>query len=75
MTRIQGLAFKCARCGSTFQFYVEGRPINCHHEGICFDSDDYGVIHDNSYLNTVKSNEVCGRCIKHLDLMSFGLHT
>ena len=55
MTKIQGLAFTCSHCGATFLFYVEGRPLyGCHDNGMCFDSDEYGEIHDNSYLNTVE---------------------
>lgn len=76
MTKIQGLAFKCARCGSTFLFHVEGQHLyGCHDQGMCFNSDEYGEIHNNSYLNTVKGKELCSKCLNHADIMSFGLHT
>lgn len=65
--------FKCKRCGVTFRSYVEGKPIwNCKcEEGFCFDDEDIGEIHDNSFLYPVPNKRECRKCRKGLDLLGF----
>lgn len=74
MTKIALLWFKCSRCAKDFLSYVEGQWIWCdnhEHNGDCFQSEELGAIHGNSFLNTIKGKRECKRCSKHVDLMTY----
>ena len=72
MTKISLVSFTCTRCGKHFLSYVEGTPrYNCCDDGVCFDDDNLGVIHNNSFLNTVKGKRECGKCRKSVDLTTY----